>query len=174
MDIPIANMPTRRTPAVYPGQVILEGTNLSEGRGTTMPFELFGAPFLDTGRLLTEIPDMKGVKLRQQPFEPVFNKWQGKRCWGFQVHVTDPGTFKPFRFTLNIVSAIFRMHPGDILWIPPPYEYDYVRLPADLIIGSRDVRMAVESGIAGYDLDVLLRQDESEFLKARRDWLVYD
>jgi uncharacterized protein YbbC (DUF1343 family) len=171
--LPSPNVPVSETAMVYPGQVILEGTNLSEGRGTTRPFEIFGAPYLDTKLLLRKIPCMEGIRLREQFFEPTFNKWHGKRCRGFQIHITDPGLFRPYRFTLGLLSSICRFYPENFSWTPPPYEYEYERLPADLIIGSRQVRKAVESGAGINEIDRLIARDEEEFRKQRRDWLLY-
>ena len=132
--MPSPNLPTLEGALVYPGQVLLEGTNLSEGRGTTRPFELFGAPFLEPGRLVHELADtpLPGVVLREVAFEPTFHKWAGQLCRGFQLHVTDRSAFKPYYTTLVLLSVIRRLYPEQFAWRQPPYEYETERLPIDL------------------------------------------
>ena len=104
--LPSPNLPTLEAAIVYPGQVLLEGTNLSEGRGTTRPFELFGAPWLEPGRLLGRLRHFEspGVILRTACFEPTFHKFAGELCRGFQLHVTDRLTFKPYATTLALLG----------------------------------------------------------------------
>ncbi len=170
---PSPNMPSVETAIVYPGQVILEGTNLSEGRGTTMPFEIFGAPYLKASEVIDALGDVEGALLRYQAFEPTFNKWQGKRCQGFQIHVTDRQKFLPYRFTLNLLSAINRVQGEEFSWTPPPYEYDFWHLPADLIIGSKKIRTLVEQGAGREELHEALLPDEKEFEEKRQPFLLY-
>lgn len=165
---PSPNMPTLETAAVYPGQVILEGSNLSEGRGTTQPFELFGAPYVDPGRVLealqdlgaAELPDgvepgiargrtgsaLDGALLREVSFEPMFQKYAGKIVRGFQLHVTDRSRFRPVLAATTILWAIRRCHRERFEWKPPPYEYERDRLPIDLIYGTDHVRLGLEAG----------------------------
>jgi uncharacterized protein YbbC (DUF1343 family) len=151
---PSPNMPTPQSAMVYPGQVIWEGTNISEGRGTTQPFELFGAPFFDTDKLLKTLggPAQAGAFLRPCRFEPTANKWAGIPCNGFQIHVTDPILFQPYATSLKLLSAVIFHHPEQFQWKEPPYEYEYDRLPMDLIIGDRRLRECIEKGS---DIDVL-------------------
>ena len=145
---PSPNMPTFAAALVYPGQVIWEGTNVSEGRGTTLPFELFGAPFIDHGEVLdflsqTELP---GCRLRPLRFEPTSGKWAGQACAGFQLHVTNHETFRPYRTSLALLQAMLILYPGRFAYKEPPYEYEFERLPMDLILGDRQVRQALEQG----------------------------
>ena len=143
---PSPNMPIPDTAIVYPGQVILEGTNISEGRGTTRPFETFGAPFIDPLLLKKEIEGkrLKGVFLRETFFQPTFNKWQGEVCGGFQIHVTDRREYRPYLTTLSIVQSIISLYPKEFSWSDPPYEYEYERMPIDLILGDHDLRRDIE------------------------------
>ena len=151
---PSPNMPSPETAVVYPGQVALEGTNLSEGRGTTRPFEIFGAPFLDpaaVGAALEQpagggMSPAAGAILREVAFEPTFHKFAGETVRGFQIHVVDRRRFRPVRFTIALLAAIRRLHPDRFSWRPPPYEYERDRLPIDLIFGSDTVRRAIEDG----------------------------
>ena len=145
---PSPNLPTPASAMVYPGQVIWEGTNISEGRGTTLPFELFGAPFLTPDRLMENIDPcfLSGTALRPVEFEPTSNKWAGHACKGFQIHVTDPGAYTPYALSLAFYQAIYRAHPDRFAYKQPPYEYAYNRLPMDLILGDRQIRFQIEAG----------------------------
>ncbi|MCD6184768.1 MAG: DUF1343 domain-containing protein [Deltaproteobacteria bacterium] len=144
---PSPNLPTPVSAMVYPGQVLWEGTNISEGRGTTQPFELFGAPFIDTEKVLSFIGGnhLPGVYLRQVFFEPVSNKWMGSRCNGFQIHVTNAELFQPYLTTLKLIQAVACIHKDRFEWAEPPYEYEFDRLPIDLITGDSNIRYIVES-----------------------------
>lgn len=173
--IPSPNMPLFETALVYPGQVIWEGTNISEGRGTCRPFEIFGAPFLDTARIKREIPPelSGGCLLREISFKPTFNKWQDHICKGFMIHVLDKNTFRPYETSLAILKIILELHKEDFKWKNPPYEYEYDRLPIDLITGDTDLRKSIERG---EDLtkikEIWIRQNE-EFSTLRRPYLLY-
>ena len=146
---PSPNLPTAASALVYPGQVIWEGTNVSEGRGTTMPFELFGAPFLEPDRLLAAIDAelLKGVVLRPVMFEPTANKWSGQPCQGFHLHVTDTAAYRPYALSLGLYQAIYRLYPNSFTYKQPPYEYEYERLPMDLILGDGEIRAQIETGM---------------------------
>ncbi len=172
---PSPNMPTLDTALVYPGQVVLEGTNLSEGRGTTRPFEVFGAPYMDSLHLKKELDSfgLEGFVLRQQYFEPTFHKWAGERCSGLQIHVTDRERFQPYLTTLSILSCVARHHSCCFSWKEPPYEYEYHRLPADLIIGDGKVRKAVERGEGPEELSFMWTEDLEKFQEIRRPYLLY-
>jgi uncharacterized protein YbbC (DUF1343 family) len=138
---PSPNLPTPLSCMVYPGQVIFEGTNVSEGRGTTLPFEQFGAPFLDTGAI-GQIAGKKirGAFLRPINFEPTSGKWQQQVCRGFHIHITSRKEFKPYLASLLLMQLILKFHPDAFEFKLPPYEYEYELLPIDLILGSRDIR----------------------------------
>jgi uncharacterized protein YbbC (DUF1343 family) len=144
---PSPNLPTPTTAMVYPGQVLWEGTNVSEGRGTTQPFELFGAPFFDLSRLTAELrqPPVAGAVLRPAAFEPTSHKWQGHCCAGFQIHVTDPARYAPYIVTLRLLQAAIRQHPQAFAWRLPPYEYEYEKWPIDLLIGDASIRQRLET-----------------------------
>ncbi|MBU0515049.1 MAG: DUF1343 domain-containing protein [Proteobacteria bacterium] len=152
--MPSPNMPTLDTAVVYPGQVLWEGTNLSEGRGTTRPFELFGAPFVDPQALARrfEARGLPGVRFRPAAFEPTFNKWAGKLCRGGQLHVTDREAFRPVKTSLALLQDVAALWPGHFRPSDPPYEYEYDRRPLDLIVGSTRV---VDQVLARGDLDVI-------------------
>jgi uncharacterized protein YbbC (DUF1343 family) len=146
--LPSPNMPTPITAAVYPGQVLLEGTNVSEGRGTTRPFEIWGAPYLDPAALRARFEKRKlpGCVLRDHDFEPTFHKWRGEVCRGFQIHVTDADRYVPYMTTLALLQDVVALHRDRFAWKQPPYEYVTDRLPIDVLTGDPAVREAIESG----------------------------
>jgi uncharacterized protein YbbC (DUF1343 family) len=136
--IPSPNMPTLDTATVYPGMCLLEGTNISEGRGTTRPFELFGAPFIDAEVLTRELNQLRlpGAHFRENWFQPTFHKFAGEMCGGAQLHVTDRNLFTPYRTGLEIIRTIRRMDHDSFLWKQPPYEYESKRLPIEVLLGG--------------------------------------
>ena len=173
--LPSPNMPSPATASVYPGQVLLEGTNLSEGRGTTRPFELWGAPFLDTAALRARFEKRKlpGCRLREHDFEPTFHKWKGEVCRGFQIHVTDPAAYLPYLTTLCLLQDVATLHADRFAWKQPPYEYVTDRLPVDVLTGDPRVREAIESGD---DLKALARSWRAEikaFAKEAASHMLY-
>ncbi len=146
--MPSPNLPTLDGCRVYPGQVLLEGTTLSEGRGTTRPFEIFGAPGLDPYAVAQEVESdaLSGASLRPLFFEPTFHKHAGITCGGFQIHINDPGAFRPVRASLALLSAINRVHPGLWDFRPPPYEYENERRPLDLLLGDPQAADMLQAG----------------------------
>lgn len=144
---PSPNLPTPESSIVYPGQVIWEGTNVSEGRGTTCPFEQFGAPFIETGAILSAIPPekRKGIVLREVGFEPTSNKWAGQLCWGFFIHVKNPWEYDSYGTSLRLLQEIIRNHPDVFQWKTGAYEYEFDKLAIDLILGDDNLRKAIEN-----------------------------
>lgn len=136
--MPSPNMPTLHTATVYPGMCLLEGTNISEGRGTTRPFEIFGAPFVDAEKLCSELDglNLPGVFFRETYFQPTFHKFAGKLCGGGQIHITNRDEFRPFLTGVEIIKRIREMYPEQFQWKQPPYEYEWKRLPIELLIGG--------------------------------------
>jgi len=174
---PSPNMPSPTAALVYPGQVIWEGTNISEGRGTCLPFELFGAPFFEPDEILRRTEKnapIPGCVLRPLIFEPTSNKWAGKACRGFQIHVTDPSTYRPYRTSLALLQAVMLLYPEAFAYKKPPYEYEYERLPMDLILGDKQVRLALEQGESIMDLEKSWQNDLSAFEKLRQEVFLYN
>jgi uncharacterized protein YbbC (DUF1343 family) len=173
---PSPNLPTSLSALVYPGQVLWEGTNVSEGRGTTQPFELFGAPFIEPRLLAAAVPasELPGVILRPVTFEPTANKWSGRPCHGFQIHVTDPQHYRPYATSLKLLQAVIRHHRQDFQWKPPPYEYEFDRLPIDLIIGDRAIRERIERLDSIADIAASWRDALDRFVSLSRDIHLYD
>lgn len=141
--LPSPNMPTQQTALVYPGTVLIEALNLSEGRGTTIPFELFGAPFINSVKLKKNLDGRKirGCAFRIHSFIPTFHKFKGEICYGLQVHVTDVNYYKPVGTALEIFDAIIETSPADSLKFNlPPYEYEYKLMPFDILAGDSEMR----------------------------------
>jgi len=172
---PSPNMPTPETALVYPGQVLWEGTNVSEGRGTTMPFEIFGAPWIEPAAVLAELTaaELAGCILRPLGFEPTFHKWAGESCRGFQLHVTEAAAFRPLRTSLALLRALMRLYPGDFACKPPPYEYEYERLPLDLILGDAAVRESLAGGVTTEELERSWHEELCGFAAQRAEVSLY-
>jgi len=172
---PSPNMPTPTSALVYPGQVIWEGTHVSEGRGTTQPFEIFGAPYIDPDRIVQALGQgqLPGVLLRPMEFEPTANKWQGQLCRGFQLHVTDPAQYRPYRTALCLLQAILRCHKEAFEWKMPPYEYEFERWPIDLILGDQHLRMDLEAMTPIDTLESAWQNALSDYDVMRRDYFLY-
>jgi uncharacterized protein YbbC (DUF1343 family) len=172
---PSPNMPTPDTAVVYAGGCLYEGTNLSEGRGTTRPFELVGAPYVDGSRLASALraERLPGAVFRPCVFRPAFHKWAGRDCGGVQVHVADRRTFDAFRTGLAVVRAARRLHPRDFRWKEPPYEFVTDRLPFDLLCGTDAVRKKLEAGASLRPLEAAWRADRARFRRAAAPFLLY-
>lgn len=180
---PSPNAPNLWMARCYPGTVMLEGTTLSEGRGTTRPLELFGAPDLEAERLIAEMrllaPEwLAGCRLRPGWFEPTFHKHQGRLCAGVQIHVEDSAyrhrLFRPWRLQALAFKAIRRLYPEYPLWRDFPYEYEPDRLAIDLINGCDDLRLWVDNPAAtAADLEALAAEDEASWQEEREALLLY-
>ncbi len=146
--MPSPNLPTPDSCVVYPGMVLLEGTNMSEGRGTTRPFELFGAPWLDPAALVARLDRARlpGIVSRPCHFEPTFQKHAGALCGGAQLHVTDPDAFEPVRTAIEILVAARALALDDFAWLAPPYEYEETLAPIDILWGGAGLREGVDAG----------------------------
>lgn len=174
--LPSPNLPTPDSCAVYPGMVLVEGTNLSEGRGTTRPFELLGAPWLD-GRELVRVASEDlgaGAVLRACSFEPTFQKHAGRICHGAQIHVTDADAFRPVRVAVAILRACRALAVDDFRWRDPPYEYEEELPPIDILWGHDGLRKGIDDG---WSVDEILDgvDDElAEFDRSVAPYLLYD
>jgi uncharacterized protein YbbC (DUF1343 family) len=186
--MPSPNLPTLETALVYPGQVILEGTNLSEGRGTTRPFELFGAPYLDPGAVCAALEEagfllsgeppagspLEGVHLRAVAYEPTFQKYAGALVRGFQLHVQDRGRLKPVAASTALLWAVQKAHAAAFAWRPPPYEYEWERPAIDLIYGTRAVRVGLARGDDPLEIMASWEMGLADFRERIRPCLLYD
>jgi uncharacterized protein YbbC (DUF1343 family) len=173
--LPSPNLPTWEGALVYPGMVLFEGTNLSEGRGTTRPFELFGAPWLSPTAIIQAFlkDGGPGVLLRPVAFQPTFHKFAGRTVRGFQMHVTDPALFRPVRTAVALLAAALRTSPEEFAWKEPPYEYETEKIPIDLIAGTDALRLALEAGAEPEEIVRSWKAEEEAFLEQRRAFLLY-
>jgi uncharacterized protein YbbC (DUF1343 family) len=174
--MPSPNMPTLDTALVYPGMCLLEGTNLSEGRGTTRPFEIFGADFIDPEALIKRLDRFKlpGVVFRQVNFEPTFQKHAGKLCGGAQMHVTNRNSFKPFKTGAAILKAAYELYPKKFKWNSPPYEYEKKKKPIDILAGTDRFRKDIENGKSLGHMEKWWDAQRVEFnKKVRKKYLMY-
>lgn len=174
--LPSPNMPTIDTAIVYPGMCLLEGTNLSEGRGTTRPFEIFGAPFIDPDTLIKRLKGfgLTGVVFRPLYFLPTFQKYAGRLCGGAQIHVIDRGQYKSFKTAVAILKAVHDLYPKDFSWKEPPYEYEEALLPIDILAGTDRLRKDIEKGTGLRKMEAWWNDELNEFdKKLRRKYLLY-
>ena len=173
---PSPNLPTPVSTLVYPGQVLWEGTNVSEGRGTTQPFELVGAPFMNVQKILATLEKAKipGVVFRPAVFEPTSNKWQQTACNGFQIHVIDPRRYRPYATTLLLLQAVIGHHRQQFEWKTPPYEYESERMPIDLILGDRTIRRRIEKLEPIDEIEASWQDGLEQFGEICRDYYLYE
>ncbi len=173
--MPSPNMPTLDTALVYPGMCLLEGTNLSEGRGTTRPFEIFGAPFINAETLVGTLNEFKlpGVVFRPLSFQPTFQKFAGTLCGGAQIHVTDREKFRPFKTGVAILKAIHNTYPRDFAWKQPPYEYEEVKMPIDILAGTDRLRKDIEAWKELDEMEKWWKEETKAFEKIRKQYLIY-
>ncbi len=172
---PSPNMPTPDTALVYPGGCLVEGTNLSEGRGTTRPFEVVGAPWLDPWRLAADLERerLPGARFRPLFFRPTFHKHAGEPCGGVQVHLTDRRRFPAFLAYLLLIHHARRQDPRAFAWRQPPYEYELVKLPIDILCGGAAARRAIEAGRSPRRLLPGWKAQLQRFRARRRPYLLY-
>ncbi len=174
--LPSPNLPTFDSCVVYPGMVLLEGTNLSEGRGTTRPFELFGAPFLDPDRLVRALDGLQlpGVRFRACYFEPTFQKHASTLCGGAQIHVLDRNAFRPVETAIGTFRVIRDLSGDQFRWREPPYEYETERLPIDIIWGGDALRLGVDAGLGPEEILEPTKAGIRAFEAALDPYLLYD
>jgi uncharacterized protein YbbC (DUF1343 family) len=173
--LPSPNIPTLETAIVYPGAVLFEGTLLSEGRGTTRPFEIVGAPWIDGERFADAMNrrNLPGVHFRPVFFEPTFHKHAQRLSGGCQIHVTDRRTFPSMRAAVEMLDEFHREAPAQPLWRDPPYEYEHVKPPIDILYGSDRLRHGIDAGESPASIMAGWRRDEDAFRTLRQKFLLY-
>jgi len=177
--MPSPNMPTVDTALVYPGMCLVEGTELSEGRGTTRPFELVGAPFVPDYRAARALVDelerdeLPGVRFRPVVFQPTFQKHAGARCGGVQLHVSDAAAFLPFRTGVAVLRAFKALHPDAFAWRTRAYEFVSDRPAIDLLAGGPWLREGIDAGLGLDALASAWQNHQAEFAARRTRWLLY-
>ncbi|MEW6068318.1 MAG: DUF1343 domain-containing protein [Nitrospirota bacterium] len=174
--MPSPNMSSLDTATVYPGMCLLEGTNLSEGRGTTKPFEIFGAPFIDPDSLVNHLNKFKlaGVVFRPMYFQPTFQKYSGRLCGGAQIHIINREKFKPFKTGIAILKTIYELYPEQFSWKQPPYEYEFKKMPIDILAGTDRLRKDIENGKSLDYMEEWWQEGCSKFKREiRKQYLLY-
>jgi uncharacterized protein YbbC (DUF1343 family) len=173
--MPSPNMPTVDTAVVYPGGCLIEGTMLSEGRGTTRPFEIIGAPYVDAYALAEALNEegLAGVRFRPLFFEPTFQKHARQTCGGVFLHVTDRAAFRSVEAFVALLHHVRRLYPANFAWKQPPYEYETVKMPVDILAGGESLRTAVEQGTAPRSLAASWQSGLEAFRAARQAHLLY-
>lgn len=169
------NIPTFETTVVYPGGVLFEGTNVSEGRGTTRPFELLGAPWIVAERFADGMNrrELPGAFFRPAVFEPTFHKHAGQACGGCQVHVRDRRSFHPVETGVALIEAFRASDPHRFAWRDPPYEYEHTKLPIDVLAGSSELREQIERGEPARGIAASWEGPVAEFERVRQAFLMY-
>jgi uncharacterized protein YbbC (DUF1343 family) len=173
--MPSPNMPTLDTAIVYPGTVLFEGMMLSEGRGTTRPFELVGAPWIEAERFARDMNalGLTGVHFRPAVFEPTFQKHAKQACGGCQIHITARHLFKPVLVGVALAGMFWRNNPSKFAWRQPPYEYEHDKVPIDILAGSDALRKQIEADVPAVDIAAEWRADEDAFRSLREQYLMY-
>ncbi len=173
--MPSPNMPTIDTATVYPGMCLLEGTSLSEGRGTTRPFEIFGAPFIDPDALVKRLNTfkLKGIIFRPLYFLPTFQKHAGELCGGAQIHITDRNVFKPFKTGIAVLKAVNELYPNHFQWKEPPYEYETQKMPIDILAGTDKIRKEIEKYTDINKMEGQWKEELKAFQKTAKEYLIY-
>jgi uncharacterized protein YbbC (DUF1343 family) len=174
--IPSPNMPTLDTAIVYPGGVLFEGTLLSEGRGTTRPFEILGAPWIDAEPFAARLNAMaiEGAWFRPVAFEPTFHKHAHQACGGCQVHVTGRERFRPVLAGVAVMGEFHRSAPSKFAWRQPPYEYVHDLMPIDILAGSDRLRQAIEADVPARDIAAEWDGPTRQFEEVRAGYLLYE
>ena len=160
----------------YPGMCIFEGTNLSEGRGNTKPFEFFGAPYIkdaETFARQLNSHNLPGVFFREAYYQPTFDKWKGEVVAGAQIHVLDRVKFKPYLTALGILKTSLEYKKAGFKYLPPPYEYEYEKLPIDILLRDIKLRKMIESGKSLKEIEKSWQPDLKKFLSKRKEYLLY-
>ena len=173
--LPSPNIPTLDSATVFPGAVHFEGTQISEGRGTTRPFELIGAPYIDPDDYAGQLNNLglAGVFFRSCAFQPTFQKHGGVTCGGVQIHVTDRQLFEPVIAGVAMVKLAYDMYTDDFLWKKTPYEYVYDKNPFDVISGTNKIREAIEQGSGLNEIQDSWKGPLGEFRAVREKYLLY-
>jgi uncharacterized protein YbbC (DUF1343 family) len=173
--MPSPNLPTLDSATVYPGTVLIEGTMISEGRGTTRPFELIGAPFINSRVFAEKLNALKlpGVQFRSVSFQPTFQKWMGEMCGGVQIHVLDRDQFEPYLTGVAIISTAVSLYPEAFQWRQPPYEYECEKLPIEILCGGKSIPYMIQNGAAIDQIRQSWEDDIAAFKKQREQYLLY-
>jgi len=173
--LPSPNIPTVDTCVVFPATVHVEGTEISEGRGTTKPFELFGAPYIDADKYTDELNKHKfaGIAFRAANFRPTFQKWANQTCGGVQMHITDRAAFSPVIVGIAMVKTAYDMYAEHFQWKQTAYEYVFDKNPFDVVCGTDKIRNQIEAGVSLKEIEDSWKDGLTEFGEKRGEYLTY-
>ncbi len=173
--MPSPNMPTVDTTVVFPSTVYFEGTKVSEGRGTTRPFEIVGAPYIDSNEYADELSalELPGVIFRPINFLPTFQKYSNQSCGGVFLHITERNLFEPVITGLAMVKIMYELYPKDFEWKDTPYEYEFDRNPFDVIAGTTKIREMIEEGKSIAEIKLSWKNDVEDFNELRKKYFLY-
>jgi uncharacterized protein YbbC (DUF1343 family) len=173
---PSPNLPTLESAIVYPGAVLLEGTLMSEGRGTTRPFEMIGAPYIQSSLYADRLNSLQlpGVWFRPTHFQPTFQKWAGQMCGGVQVHIKDRNAFEPYLTGIAAISIAHELYPDSFQWRQPPYEYEYEKMPIQILSGGTEIPEMIESGRPLSKIRQSWQADVERFLHQTKPYFLYE
>lgn len=168
------NMPDFETALLYPGMCLLEGTNISEGRGTTKPFKIFGADFIDPFKLVKKLEKIEGVRFKPVYFRPMWNKYKGKICGGCEIYIENKRKLKPFKMGLVVIKEIMELYPEKFEFKNPPYEFEKEKKPFDILTGDSYIREMLKGGAEIEDIEKKWEENLKEFDEKRRKYFLYD
>jgi uncharacterized protein YbbC (DUF1343 family) len=173
--MPSPNIPAWQTTLIYPGMCLLEGTNLSEGRGTTRPFEIFGAPWIDGWKLCHRLNQLNllGVYFRPIQFLPTYQKYKDEVCQGAFIHVTSMHQLAPVMMAVAILLEIAHMYPNNFSWKNPPYEYEREKMPFDILAGNGWLRTMIQDYVPLAEIEKRMNEEKSNFEVIRQNYLMY-
>jgi uncharacterized protein YbbC (DUF1343 family) len=173
--LPSPNIPTVDTCVVFPATVHLEGTELSEGRGTTKPFELNGAPFIDPREWVAALDayEFPGIAFREAYFRPTFCEFAGETCGGLQMHIFNRDIFRPVMVGVAMVKTVYDMYPEQFQWRQNAYEYVFDQNPMDVVCGTDKIRKAIETGVSLKEIEDSWEPGLKDFAKAREPYILY-
>ncbi len=170
---PSPNIPDFETTLLYPGMCLFEGTNISEGRGTTMPFKIFGADFIEPFKIKKYFENLKGVIFKPCYFRPLWNKYKGKICGGFETYIIDRNEFKPFRTGIEIIKILKNLYPDKFKWKKPPYEFKKNKMPFDLLVGNSYIREMIENNLPYEEMEERWENKLNEHLEEIKKFFIY-
>jgi uncharacterized protein YbbC (DUF1343 family) len=171
---PSPNIPDFETCLLYAGACLFEGTNISEGRGTTLPFKIFGSDFIQPFKIKEKFKNIEGVILRPIYFIPMWNKYKGKKCGGFQIHLIDRKKFKPFKTFIEIIKILKNTYPEKFEWKKPPYEFEKNKIPFDLLVGNSWIRKMIEENRDYEEIEEKWREKLNEYEEEIKGFFLYN
>ncbi|MEO0260512.1 MAG: DUF1343 domain-containing protein [candidate division WOR-3 bacterium] len=171
---PSPNIPDFETCLLYAGMCLFEGTNISEGRGTTRPFKIFGADFIEPFKIEKHFKNLKEIILKPTYFKPLWSKYKGKICGGFEIYIKNRKKFKPFKTGVEIIKILKNVYPEKFEWKNPPYEFEKDKMPFDLLAGNSYIREMIEKNFDYKEIEEKWKKDLEEYKEEIKDFFLYN